>query len=884
VTNYRRGARASIIQLRAQAPARGVSLQPGDRVGPYEILSPLGAGGMGEVFLANDTRLDRRVAVKTLRAGHSDRFEREARAISRLNHPHICALYDVGPDYLVMEYVEGETLAARLARGPLPLDKAIGAAIEIAGALDAAHRHGVLHRDLKPGNVMLTPTGAKLLDFGLAKLQASGAGAAMSQSTLTGAGTIVGTLHYIAPEQLEGKEVDARGDLFALGAVLYEMLTGRTAFSGASAAGVVSAILSANPAAPSADAVLNRVVERCLAKDPDDRWQTARDLKAELEWIAQGGGRAPSSESRRRLAWLPWTLAGIGAALAVAAMLTGDNREPPPATPVRFAIAPPAGVNWRWFDSLAVSPDGRFLVFTGSGPNDPPNQLWMRSIDAPAARRVPGASVLNFPFWSPDSRHVAFFQHNLQLARIPLEGGPVQRISPLEGIGLGGSWNRDDVLVFARQQAALMRVPAGGGEPRPLTRLEPGETVHAWPHFLQDGRHFLFFIRHADVARTGTYVGSLHAPEQRRLLTRSTGAAVAAGGRLFYLQEAMLMVRPFDERTMQLGGDPRPFGQPVHEFGVLGAAAMGFSVSATGVMAWRGPVGLQQLSWIDRNGRRLGTLGEAGNYAAPALSPDGQWVAVARRDPATSTRDVWLFGLARGTSTRLTFHAADDAFLAWSPDSRQVAFTSDRDGRPSLYVVDASSKSVETLVYRPQSPYDASRVEHWSPDGRYLLVSVSSADKSDLLVVDLIGKEKPIAFAATPQGEWDGRFSPDGTRIAYTSNESGRADVFVRPFRPGDSTPGERTQISTDGGAEAVWSRDGRELFYWKGNRMMAVAISGAPGRPLLGVPKALFEARHAPFGVNRFDVTANGERFLVLTDLEEPITTPIDVLTAWRP
>jgi eukaryotic-like serine/threonine-protein kinase len=837
-----------------------MALTPGTHLGPYEILTLLGAGGMGEVYRARDTRLNRDVAIKILPAelstdpSRKQRFEREAKVISSLNHPNICVLYDVGnqngTEYLVMEYIEGETLAKRLERGELPTEQMLKIGTEIAGGLDKAHRSGVIHRDPKPGNIMLTKTGAKLLDFGLAKPAVSPSNA----TTLTGAagptpvtdqGIIVGTFQYMSPEQVEGKELDGRSDIFSLGAVLYEMLTGQRAFQGKSQLSVASAILDKEPVPlttvkPLTAPSLDHVIRRCLAKDPDERWQTARDLASELKWMAESVGHAeplePTRQPRTRWRWLAVVAAVLlGFILARSAFLY-ESKTPPLAAPVRFEIPLPAGSL-----NFTLSPDGRQLAILAPG-SDGRWLIWIRALDSLQTRPLPGTENVFGPhaFWSPDSRFVAF-QSGGKLKRIDISGGPPQAICDTPGSVLGGAWNRDDIIIFGTDGNGIMRVAAGGGVPTFLTTTSGRNEIHAFPSFLSDGRHFAY-LRAPE--NSGIYIGSLdEKPEQQnsnRILASSLMAGYAppsdaGSGRLLFMRDGTLLAQVFDERRLELVGEPVPVVEQVGTF-LLSAD---FSASANGVLAFRAgknAIALSGLGWYDRQGKELGDAGESGTYSYSdlALSPDGTRVADTRIDPKSpsASEAIWLLDLTRIVSARFTFDLSPDTAPVWSPDGSRVAFNAFRDGGFGIYQKAANGAGKEQVLVGPT--HDLKFPNHWSRDGRFLLYTHQDAKtNTDLWILPLRGdgvpSGEPMPFANTEFSEGQGQFSPDTRWIAYASHESGRVEVYVQPF-PTPPGGGSKTQVSRDGGNQPRWRGDGKELFYLSpGGKLMAVDVTEGP-------------------------------------------------------
>jgi eukaryotic-like serine/threonine-protein kinase len=874
------------------------------RLGPYEVIALLGAGGMGEVYEARDTRLERTVAIKICRGRFTERFEREARAISSLNHPHICALYDIGREdsveFLVMEYLEGETLEARLHKGALPIEEALRIAIQIAGALDAAHRKGVVHRDLKPGNVMLTRSGAKLLDFGLAKMGpiASSVGetiGATQPPPLTVEGTILGTYPYMSPEQLEGKETDARSDIFSFGAMLYEMITGRRSFVGSSSASLIVAVMSTNPPPvstiqPMASPALDRLVRKCLAKSPDDRWQSAGDLLSELEWITESGSNAgipapvvAKRRNRERLAWLAAAIAAVllvGSLLWIAARL---RKEPAPAAEVRFQIPAPDKLNFFYYSVPAVSPDGERIAFTAAATERDINRLFVRPLNAATATEIPvqGLSV-GFPFWSPDGRQIAFNSRGT-LQRVDISGGPPITICSDCNSANGGTWNRDGVILSTNTSRLLYRVSATGGSPKPLLPLAEGETAQLWPVFLPDGKHYLYLSLSDSPNQQGIYSASLDSSERKFIVATNAQATYVQSGQLLFMRGDVLMSQPFDLRRLTLRGEPLPVANRIEMAQNNVFPNANFAASPNGVLVWHRNTQSSQslLQWVDRSGKRLGVVDEAADYSNPALSPDDTKLAVGIRDPLTKMRDIWIFDLQRGTKTRFTFDPADDLDSIWSPDATRIAFSSNRLGQRDIYRKPADGSGSEELLLGGKGGHK--NVEDWSRDGRYLIYNYQPATGSaHLYVLPLDGDRKPAPFVNLEFTTQHGQFSPNGRWVAYRSSESGRPEVYVQGFTLDSSQQRGKWQVSVAGGELPRWRRDGKELFFHFGDGFYALDVKTDGASFEAGIPRLLFEAptvTSSPTGGPPFVVTRDGQRLLILAAAEKAINQPLEVL-----
>ena len=901
----------------------------GSTLSHYKIIEKLGQGGMGEVYLAEDSRLDRKVALKILpehlsdRAELRERFEREARAVSSLNHPHICTLHDIGEQdgihFLVMEHLVGETLEARLAKGPLPLEQTLEYAIQIADALDKAHRQGVVHRDLKPGNIMLVKSGAKLLDFGLAKLQATDTPTNLSalpteQTNLTAEGTILGTLQYMAPEQLEGKEADSRTDIFAFGAVVYEMATGKKAFEGKSQASLIAAILKDDPPAmselqPMTTPLLDRVVKRCLAKVPDERWQTASDLTAELKWITEPAAVSPIGQtltgrpSRWRRTMTLGLVALAGATIGVAIWSLMAPPVSPPARLKQLVIslpstAPVAVETWR--PAVALSPDGTRLVYVANRGGK--RQLYLRQIDRLEATPIPGTEGGLSPFFSPNGEAVGFFV-GYKLKQVSVSGGVSQTLAFVPPVTRGASWGPDDTIIFAGEpDTGLSRISAIRNTLPPdafsdvsaislmgqiLTTPDSteGEFSHRWPQFLPGGKAVLFTIDTGgsfDEARIG--VLSLETGKTKVLLEGGTGARYLPTGHIVFGRAGSLLAVPFDLERLERTGDPVTVVE-----GILmepGGAAH-FTFSDDGSLAYV-PGGVlvpeRKLVWVNRQGEVEPLPAEPREYMSPSLSPDGRQVAVTIREG--SNYDIWISDVARGSLTRLTSHPREDLSPIWTPDSAQVTFMSEMsDPVPTLWWRPADGSGPQELLLE-RTTVGARRPTSWSPDGQTLAFTQlfrSETDSSDILMLPREGEQEPWAFLKTEFEESGAMFSPDGRWLAYESNETGRDEIYVQPFSATGS--GGKLPVSVSGGTEPVWPRNSRDLFYRNGDKMMAVAIETEPELSV-GKPRLLFEGRFleaGPLHLRRsYDVSSDGQRFLMIQREQDLVPTEIVVILNW--
>lgn len=811
-----------------------MELKPGAKLGPYEILSRIGAGGMGQVWKARDSRLDRVVAIKTAHAKFSERFEREARAVAALNHPHICTLYDIGPDYLVMEYVEGAEI-----RGPLPLDQALKYAIQLASALEAAHKKLITHRDLKPANILIAKSGVKVLDFGLAKTEQTKVTPASDEAetltrALTQEGSIVGTLQYMAPEQLQAKPTDVRADIFSFGCVLYEIVTGKRAFDANNTASVIAAILE-RPA-PTIEGVapelLDWILQRCMAKDPDDRWQTARDLRAALENVGQTSitpAQVSSQPGKTNKAWMAAAAVFAVAAGALAYLHFREKLAPAP-DPLQFRIHLPDKVSFTPTGAFTLSPNGRRIAFSAFGPDGP--GVWIQDMDSDIARALPdaatGATAPPF-FWSPDSRYVVFSGIRNKLRKADVERGGTDDICEKPGPPVGGDWNRDGVIIFGSTTTGLWRVPAGGGTAVPLTTpdVTRQEFQHELPVFLADGDHFLYFANSRDPAQSGEYVGSLSAPpnqKSKRIVVAQFAASLVRPdrNRLLYMHNQDLMVREFDPGSLELRGEPMIL--PVR----VGATYQTPYLSVTkDLLVYRNSSGsrLSQFTWEDpQTGKLLGTVGEPGPIADLRISPDGSRVAYRRDSLDSKESDIWVLDLARGSSTRLTFGQSSFTSPVWSPDGNEIAFAEFRDGIFRILRKRANGAGDAQLMLQSS---DSVSPADWSPNGNFLLYSVKHGQLSDLWILPPGKGAQPFAFANTPFDESDGRFSPDGNWIAYQSNETGQYQIYVRGFSgtPGAAGSG-KWMISSAGGRLPQWRSDGKEILWIQGGGVELSAIT----------------------------------------------------------
>jgi len=886
-----------------------VSLRPGTRLGPYEITAPIGSGGMGEVYRASDTRLSRDVAIKVLPAEFAKdvqlraRFEREARAISSLNHPNICMLFDVGSqhdvDYLVMEYLDGEPLTERLARGQMPMADVLRYGIEIADALDKAHRTGIIHRDLKPGNVILTRSGAKLLDFGLAKAMNAALVASISPQSstavhlddqITAEGVLVGTFCYMAPELIEYGQADARSDIFAFGCLMYEMLTGRRAFSSASRAGTIAQIIAGDPTPiatvrPMIPMALDRVVRTCLAKNPDDRFQTAHDVMLALHWVRdeQSSPSAPLPMARaRRRVWgerTAWALALLIAIGAAAAIGTWSKREMDSLSrPLTASIVPPRGLRFVFTGDYAgspvLSPDGRRVAFVAVSP-DGQRTLWVRALDSADPRVIDNSDDAMFPFWSPDSHFLAFFAHG-KLKTVDAGGGVPTVIADAPN-ARGGTWGEENVIVYTPEtRAGLYRVAANGGTPAALTTPSGGMTTHRWPLFLPGGKSFLYLAANHDLIdspATALHVRSLDGKSDR-VVTHTLANVAYVDGKLLMLRESALVAQPFDADRGVLMGAPSIVAQNVHFdsstwHGVFDAAGRTLIYQAGGSIAGT------HLLWFGHDGTSLGPLGDVARYYDLKLSPDGHRLVTNAGEPTRAA--IWIVDIARNVRTRLTFEGSMNEAPVWSVDGSEIIYAS-RDTpseRAAIYRRRADGNGPRQLVARLDGDADPGAV---SADSRWVAATLWNrpGGNPQIWAVPLVPGEKAHPLLAGEPGTHDPRISPDGRWLAYTSSESGRDEIYVVPFAGG----GGKWQVTTSGGHSSRWSPDGAHLDYLTSDNILTEVDVKSGGGFEIGAARALFRLDVNPVSSSDYDLTADGR---VIANGGEADPTPLTLVANWR-
>ena len=884
-----------------------MAVATGTRLGPYEITAALGAGGMGEVYSARDTRLDRSVAIKILPVHLSDqpeareRFEREARAISSLNHPNICQLYDVGQQdgirYLVMEHLQGETLASRLAKGGLPVEPALRYAIDICEGLDKAHHGGVVHRDLKPANIMLTKSGAKLMDFGLAKaappLGVPGKTVSLASPShpLTAEGTVIGTFQYMAPEQLEGKEADARSDLFSFGAVLYEMVTGRRAFEGKSQISVASAILEKEPEPistlqPLAPPALEHVARGCLAKDPEARWQSAGDVARELRWILSAGSQAgvatPLRRGRRNRERLVWgALVGLLALAVIILSLPGRHTAPV----IRASMLAPADAPFNFIGDVSgppvLSPDGTRVAFTAGKQN----AIWVRALERGEAQKLEGTEGASFPFWSPDGRFIGFIADR-KMKKISANGGPAAVITEVLN-ARGASWSAANTIVYTPDyRESIWKVSAKGGTPVRVTTLDSAQhTTQRWPWFLPDGKHFLYFAtNHAGVVQehSGIYFASLDGGPSKFVVSTDSGAQYASGYLLFHNRTA-LMAQNFDPSNGTLSGEPTVLVDNIqYDNGTWHTA---FTASDNGVLLYEpsaASAGLDLL-WFDRSGKQLGAAVERGAYRGMRISPDGKRLAISVGDP---TPDIWVVDLARGSRTRVTFDPASHFMPAWSPDGQRLVFMTQTGGAismgSSLHAKPANGSGQDELLVKPDKAGESLNWPQFSPDGKYLVYELASGPTGATIWSMALDGERKRTLLIQPQSPQARvvyfRLSNDGQWLAYSSTDSGREEVYVTSF-PGGAG---RWQVSANGGTFPVWRSDSKELYYMSNDwTLMAAQVHGQGTEFEVENTRSLFRLRDTVPAGSTLDVSPDGQRFVIASPPNSE-SAPLTLVLNW--
>jgi serine/threonine protein kinase len=866
-------------------------ISAGTRLGSYEVTGLIGKGGMGEVYVATDAKLGRSVAIKVLPAIFASdderraRLEREARVLASLNHPHIAAIYQleesVGRSFLVMEFVAGDNLAQTIARGPLETAEALTFARQIAEALEAAHEKGIVHRDLKPANVKVTPDGqVKVLDFGLAKAFVEERPGDLSNSptlsrAVTGAGIILGTAAYMSPEQAQGKPVDRRTDIFSFGCLLFEMLSGRPPFQGETVTEILAAVIKSEPEwnlLPSdTPAMIHRILRRCLQKDRNRRFQSSGDLRLEIEEaFTDTEIREPAVPSRKRGEALGWLVAGLLAISLAATLAVTHWRRPAEAPEMRVDVATPSTPDAM---SFALSPDGQQLVFVASGGGRP--RLWLRSFSANSSQPLMGTEGASFPFWSPNSRSIAFFADG-KLKRLDIGGAP--QILADAGLGRGGAWSPDGVILFAPNGGGpLMRIPAAGGSPVASTKLLPEQTSHRFPRFLPDGRQFLFLATGPEKVR-GTYIGSLDSRESNFLADIEGAVSYLPSGWLLSVRQGTLFAWPFDISRRQVSSDPVTVADPVGYDTISTTNAV--SVSASGLIAYRsGMATRRQLKWFDRSGRVLGVAGptDESDLADPELSPDGTRIAIDRN--VENNIDIWLLDGAR--RTRFTFDPWQEAIPIWSPDGSRIIFRSGRRGGLDLFQKPSNlAGSDESVVESGQLKLPTD----WSRDNRFILyVTTDPKTSADMWVLPVGKGQQPYPFLNTAAEENAGKFSPDVKWVAYQSNETGQFQIYVRSF----PNPGAKWQVTTAGGTQPRWAANGKELYYVSPDgKLMAVPIVAKdtiiePGEAVPLFDPQIANARTSAYRA-QYDVSRDG-RFLVNVSVEDSAASPITLLLNWK-
>ena len=885
-------------------------LAPGTLVGPYEIGAPLGSGGMGEVYRARDTKLGRDVALKVLPAAFATasermvRFRREAQVLASLNHPHIGAIYgfeDSGNVHaLVMELIEGPTLADRIARGAESVDEAFPFAQEIAEALEAAHERGIIHRDLKPANIKVTPDGnVKVLDFGLAKAIEGDPSSTdihtspTITSMTTQPGIILGTAAYMSPEQAKGKSVDRRTDIWAFGCVFFEMLAGKRPFEGETVSDALAAVIRAEPAwslLPSnTPQAIRNLLQRCLKKDPRQRLQSIGDARIAIEEVLSGASQdLPSAVEIRTADWrraLPWAVATAAVILAAPFAAKYFTRKPQPLPTIVSQIVPPPNTRFV-FTGInpgppILSPDGERLVFSAVG-SDGRQLLWVRPLNSAVAKPLDGTDGATFPFWSADSRSLGFFA-NGKLNRIDLSGGPPLALCNI-AIGRGGTWGADGTILFTPNVSSpVFRIAASGGTAQQVTKLNGSlnERSHRWAQWLPDNKHFLFFAQRAVVGTGGVYVGSLDSGASKLIMQNDSNAVYSPSGNLLFVREGILMAQRFDARQLRLDGDAVPLVGHVGVNAITSRAI--FAVSETGIMVYEAGNATgdtDQLIWYDRTGKQIEATGTPGLYLEPSVSADSRKLAISGLPGGTGNLNIWVFDLARATKTRLTFPPSSDRQPNWAPDGKSVAFVSNRNGPPHIYLNSSDGTGAPTALTVDDASEFAPR---FSADGRYLLferLSERPDSRREIWGVPLSDDRNAFPVIQSQYDVYAPALSPDGKWLAYESRESGRPEICVIPFFHGTG----KWEVSSAGGVQPRWRRDGRELFYIStDNKIMSAEITEQGSSLLIGEVQSLFQVNPVPFaGGSNYDVTGDGKKFVVASLAASQVSEPLTLVVNW--
>ena len=851
-----------------------MTLTVGTKLGPYEIAAMIGAGGMGEVYRARDPRVGRDVAIKVSAEQFNERFEREVRAVAALNHPNICTLHDVGPNYLVMELVEGQTLQERIEQGAIPLEESLTIARQIADALEAAHEKGIVHRDLKPGNIKIKPDGmVKVLDFGLAKVGGTPAVSNDNSPTLsvaqTAAGVILGTAAYMSPEQARGKSVDKRADIWAFGVVLYEMLTGKRLFGGDTVSDTLAAVLKEDPDLDQVPAKARRLLRTCLQKDPKQRLADISDAKLLLE-------DAPESAPSQRRPWLAWSVAALCLLVALTLAFVYFRRPAPTLPVITFTVAPPnegAFVGANGAPRMSLSPDGRYLAFM-AGSSGKPDQMWIRRLDSLELRALNGTERAESPIWSPDNRFIGFFVGG-KLKKIDVTGGSVQTLCSAPVTLASGSWNRDGEIIFGGVGEGIKRVPEEGGTPIPVTALDPSrmEKSHIWPQFLPDGRHFVYFSNTAIPEDRAIFVGSLDSKQTTKLILSASMAVYASPGYLLYVREGILVAQVFDATSLRLAGEAMPVAESVI-LATNGRAA--FSVSESGILAYRSGYsgGTADLHWFDRTGKALEKAGPLGPGTFPRISPDGTRIAVQQGDGEST--DIWLIELARGISTKFTFDPGFEGRPIWSPDGSRIAYAFFKEGGDEfkLFARPATGFGKDELLLNSKRPVAPTA---WSPDGNVLLYQEPAGSRA-IWTLPLHGEHNPVLLMQSPYPLSGANFSQDGHWVAYSSAESGIPEIYIRNFPEATG----KLQVSIGGGSGPRWRRDMKEIFYLAlDGTLMSVPLQGGSSlKP--GTPSKLFQTNMPLSDYPPYDVTADGQRFIISAPPKSAANSPVTVVVNW--